>query len=643
MKTQAQRQTVVRLSLMCILLLAIGLGVCRLGYQELSGDEAFGYFFSLQSYPDMVRSTLTLGEPHPVASYYVQKAWLAAVGYSEFALRFTSVWWSVLAVALLYVLARRLGLGEGASLLSAALLAVSPYAVWHGQNARMYAMSLALTLASSWLAIEAILRKRWILWVAYVLVSWLCLQTHYYTVFVILVQNVLVVGWTLLVKRTPRRLVPWVMSQLALGLLILPWLLSARNTLASYGGNADSPPLGSLLVRSLSVFAVGEMLPRLPRTLSGYLAGFLVLVALARLVLSGPVGRRTAASAAAYLGIPLLAIWLGAQSRPIFNERYILDGAPAFYLLASVAVLGVGTTGLRSRVSEPRRLASGGQAPAVKVLEGIGALTGTILLVAALISLGNYFTDPAYSKTRGWRELATTMTRLSSGIPTAGVRLAQNFPDPSLWYYYRGPVAHLVLPPAASDAAGADREAANLVKAGVQRVILAAQPAEWWDRDGIAEAALAKYYAPVAAIPLGGWSTRVYATPPAAVSPIGVSFANGVTLAAAVPESRQLIPGGVLVVHLRWRDPQDRLTGTEKITLQILDSQGALVAQNDLPLGASEIGAPVTSYAILIPPTLSPGRYRLIVALYDPERPDSGRLLTTTGADHVDLSELYVE
>ena len=83
-------------------------------------------------------------------------------------------------------------------------------------------------------------------------------------------------------------------------------------------------------------------------------------------------------------------------------------------------------------------------------------MTGAILLVAALVSLGNYYVHPAYSKTRGWRELAATMTRLSGGIPTAEVRLIQNFPDPSLWYYYRGPVAHLVLPPAASDAAGAD-------------------------------------------------------------------------------------------------------------------------------------------------------------------------------------------
>ena len=128
-----------------------------------------------------------------------------------------------------------------------------------------------------------------------------------------------------------------------------------------------------------------------------------------------------------------------------------------------------------------------------------------------------------------------------------------------------------------------------------------------------------------------------------ALLPVGVSFASGVALTAAAPDPRQLIPGGVLVVHLQWRGPQGSLTGTEKLTLQISDSQGVLVAQNDLPLGASEIGAPVTSYGILVPQQLSHGRYRLIVALYDPERPDSARLLTTDGTDHVDLGEFYVQ
>ncbi|MFN2164738.1 MAG: glycosyltransferase family 39 protein, partial [Anaerolineae bacterium] len=216
MDERAARPTLARISLLAILLVSFALAAARLGYQELSGDEAFGYFFSLQSYRDIVRSTLALGEPHPVAGYFLQKAWLTAVGDGEFALRFTSAAWSLLAVALLYVLARRLALGRASALLAAMLLGISPYAIWHAQNARMYAMGLALTLASSLLVIEAMSRRRWIIWAAYVVVSWLCLQTHYYTAFVILVQNIAVVAWVLLIRRRLRELDPWVAAQLAL-------------------------------------------------------------------------------------------------------------------------------------------------------------------------------------------------------------------------------------------------------------------------------------------------------------------------------------------------------------------------------------------------------------------------------------------
>src|SRR3954453_20981416 len=75
-----------------LILLAFALRVYRLDYQELRGDEAFGYFFSLRSFGDIVQSTIALKEPHPVASYFLEHVWLDWAGHSEFALRFINVW-----------------------------------------------------------------------------------------------------------------------------------------------------------------------------------------------------------------------------------------------------------------------------------------------------------------------------------------------------------------------------------------------------------------------------------------------------------------------------------------------------------------------------------------------------------------------
>src|SRR5699024_9742701 len=123
-----------------------GLRCGGLDAQELRGDEAFGYFFSLPSLREIVDQTLALSEPHPVASYWLQHLWLGVAGHSEFALRFAGVWWSVLAAALMLPLAAQLALPVPSGIVGAALMALSPYVIWHAQDARMYSMSLALTL-----------------------------------------------------------------------------------------------------------------------------------------------------------------------------------------------------------------------------------------------------------------------------------------------------------------------------------------------------------------------------------------------------------------------------------------------------------------------------------------------------------------
>ena len=201
-----------------VVLMAFGLRVFRLGYQELRGDETFGFFFSQNSLAEIIRSTLALREPHPVASYFLEKAWLTSAGHSEFALRFVSAWFGVLAVALLYRLGRRLGFGALTAILAAALLAASPYAIWHSQDARMYTISLALTLASTWLALEVLRtggRLRYGL--AYVLVSWLALQTHYFAVFVLLAQNIFVLALAFRDLPMRRVAVRWLLYQVLLG------------------------------------------------------------------------------------------------------------------------------------------------------------------------------------------------------------------------------------------------------------------------------------------------------------------------------------------------------------------------------------------------------------------------------------------
>ncbi len=624
------------------ILAGFGLRVYHLGFQELRGDETFGYFFSQQPFGEIVRATLALREPHPVASYFVEKSWLTLAGDSEFALRFVSAWWGVLVVALLYRLGRRLALGPGASALAALLLAASPYAVWHSQDARMYTMSLALTLAGAWLALAAVGSGRWRDWAAYIAVSWLALQTHYFAAFVILAQNLFIVPAALFIWRRPRKALAWAGAQLAVGLLTLPWLILARDTLLGYGGNGDSPAFGPMLVRALSAFAVGETSPAGQRLLWAAIAGLLVIIGMARLLSAGPRQREAAGFLTLYLFLPLLVTWASALSRPIFNERYLVAAAPPFHLLLASAIFAA-----------PMRL---GSAPAAdtppvrarrltlkRLLVVFAAVALLVLQTGAVLSLQRYFTDPTYSKTVGWRKLAAALADLASGLPVEQVRIAQNFPDPTLWYYYRGPVTHRVLPPQALDEIATTQEVSSLVVAGVRRVILPVQPAAWWDDRGIAAAALAASYTPIGERTVAGRPVRVYVRPPEALPAIGTVFAGGLTLEAGQVEPVESRAGGMLAVHLRWQGPAGAVPAGEKLTLQLLNAHDKIVAQTDQPAVAAEFAGRTASYGILLPDAgLAPGQYRVILALYNPEQAGAPRRLTAAGADFVLLATVRI-
>jgi hypothetical protein len=265
------------------------------------------------------------------------------------------------------------------------------------------------------------------------------------------------------------------------------------------------------------------------------------------------------------------------------------------------------------------------------------------LVVLAVLSLAGHYTDPAYSKTRGWRELAATITRLSAGLPPDAVAVVQNFPDPTLWYYYRGPIGHVVLPPAAHDEAGAEQEASRLAASGVRRAILPVQPAAWWDDRGIAEEALSRTWSRVAEATVSVWPVKVYARPPASLAPVNQPLRDGPTLAEAAVEPAQTVPGGLLTAYLRWTGDGTALDGSEKITLQLLNASGALAAQVDMPFASSDIGGPPVAYGILTPETVASGQYHVIAALYRPEQQGLTRLLTEDGRDHIPLATITIE
>ena len=134
--------------LVALILLAFALRIYRLQYQSLWRDEVDAIFFATGSWSKLLSMFTAAGENGPL--YFVLlRPWLALVGSTEFAARFFSLVFGVLAVPLVYHLGRRL-LPATLSLLGALLIATSPYLIWYSQESKMYSLWLCLAVLSTW-------------------------------------------------------------------------------------------------------------------------------------------------------------------------------------------------------------------------------------------------------------------------------------------------------------------------------------------------------------------------------------------------------------------------------------------------------------------------------------------------------------
>lgn len=640
-----------------IVLLGFAVRVYHLGFAELAGDEGFSYVFIQQSYGQIISDTLAMREPHPVGSYFLQKVWGNLTGISEFALRFPSVWFGVLAIALVWRFARELGFSRSVALASAALMAFGPFAVFYSREMRMYSILLALTLASTLLMWMLLRHAAWRIALAYIAVSWLALQMHYYAGFVFIAQNLFVISSATFLpdeflrasapsqpeggRVAPAPLAQWIAAQAALLALSLPWLIAARDVLMNYRGAVGinlSP--AEALIAWFSAFLFGPNVTAGRPALAVFGAAC-IIVALIKLLFDGPHARRPAWLLALYLFVPLAIAWAASLNRPIFSERYSIAALAPFQLLLAIAV---------ARRAQFRSPASVGQM-------ALGHLTsaalGVILATVTLVGLRSYQrSEVVDGHPRVWHGFIQVVERYASALPADRVRIALNFPDPVFTYYHRrylpdGP-AFITLPYRAGDAEGAQQVAEELKIHGVERVLLQIVDS-FWDTEGIAASALAREFVQVEETYSGRWIVKIYGRlDPSSLRPLDAVFVDGPSLDAV--HARADLRGRLVEVYLRWDGTQAQLNSAEKLFIHISrsDDPAALVGQRDEPLAPDAPhlrladGRRVHVYGVRLNEDLPPGRYDVRIGIYDPSREGMPRRLTTDGRDAVVIASFEV-
>ncbi|HEV7217030.1 MAG TPA: glycosyltransferase family 39 protein [Chloroflexota bacterium] len=583
----------------------------HLDFYDFRGDEVFGIEYVNASIGKII-STLAAGEPHPPLFYLLLHFWLPVAGDGVYALRWLSTAGDVLSVALLYVLARRLG-GPLLGVVAALLLALAPYHIWNAQDARMYTLATACAGAAVYWAWRLLLasppQRRDAL--AYVLAMLLALYTHYYSLYVLALVNAFAVP-TLAAQRGPaygrqapvravwsRRLRLWAAAQTAVALLYTPWLVYAWQTLTTYHGNAGSPTLPNALRDAARTFALGFDLPQ--RFASPLLPLYVValtlgVVALLRL----PHGRPAVVLLLLWLLFPIGAIWYGSRTRPIFDVRYLIEASPPFYLLLALPAVW-----WRRR---PRL-------PAL-----VGAVAVLVVVAPLLPALWSLYFHP----TDGRGHAYSALGRYLSVHAGASDLIIINHLDPVVRYYARrsNVVTPLLIEPARQQESPQELDTdLSRLATDKRRVWLIPDDIGAWDGRHTVLAWCNRHLQALGQV-ANGFHVIEFA-PWKPTANLDLRFGAALTLTGLELPTSNPAAGQPWRVVLFWTAPAPT-PSSETVSVQLLNAAGQLTAQLDAaPQGGQ---APTTGWlpgetvpdphTLHLPATLPPGRYTLSVAVY---------------------------
>jgi len=390
-----------------IVLLAVLLYLYQLGTESLWLDEIF-------SIRDASKPTSQIFQSNRPLYYLLLQLWMQ-LGTSEAWLRSLSVLFSLGSIVLTYQLGRRL-FNSATGLTAALLLTLSPLAINHAQEVRMYMLGVFLGLAGT-LALAAALDHsfpsltRW--WAGLRLLTMLTAPLN----FTLLIPDVLLLG----VRFRNQRRILWRFSWwlLVISILWLPFLLKTAGAASEFSSGWLSEllprPTPLTLIGSLVKFTSGTVVP--PFNLGFWLyKRFYDLYALLLVAVLGIAFWFRERSerflwTAAWAFLPLAALFLICYLySSIWLDRYLLFTAPYVLIL-----LAAGFTKLWNRQ------------------RGIALLVVVLYGVAVGGELAEYYT---IQNRQDWRSLAQTISLNDKPgdlivVPTESRRLA-------VGYYYQG-------------------------------------------------------------------------------------------------------------------------------------------------------------------------------------------------------------
>ena len=613
-------------------LLAFWLRLYRLDAQSFWYDEGISVALAPRSLATITISAAA--DIHPPLYYYFLHFWTALAGTSEFSARYLSVFEGVLLVVLVLALGRRLASSE-VGLLSAFLAATSPLLVYYSQEARMYTQTALFAALSMYTFLKLVFgpkalrgRRRW---ATYFIASALSIYSHYYGFTILLVENLIILGW--LAGRARKESAGrrwnwllgsggrWAVGQLALLLCYVPWFAVSLRQLVGWPSISEPFGLDDLIGRLFHVFSMGLSWDAASTPAREAVFACLVVVALfagAR----APRGHwlRALAIVALYLAVPALTMYVASLRKPMYNPKFLLLAVPAYCLW-----LAIGSSSLREMVQNlTRRLTSSSVSAGVAAVVTIGAL-GIVTSTTAR-SLEAYYFDPKYARD-DYRALVRQVE--SHWQPGDAVILNAPGQVEIFDYYYRGdPSTVYPLPQQRPIVESKTMSELERIAESHQRVWLVLWATSESDPKSFVEHWLDEHLFKSGSRWFGSVRLVQYANRGASdgegLAESSVTFGEAVTLKGYGPLHWHSEPESTVPVTLRWSAIK-HIDERYKVFVHLLDAGEYVWGQHDSEPGGGS--RPTVDWrpnevvedrhGLFIPEGTPPGTYRIEIGLYD--------------------------
>lgn len=220
-----------RWALLLVILCAFGLRAYQLDSQSLWYDKGVTAWLAQMQIRQLIE--WTANDIQPPLYYSVTSLWGHLAGWSEYSLRFPSLLFGVLTIPLLWALVRTWSRQRLAAMLAAAIATLHPLLIYYSQEARMYAMLLALGVACGWLISLALNRpvtNR--VWLIYVVLGAAALYTHYFAFYLLAAFALAYLIERRFSPAVKPALRPFLVANAAILLLYLPWINAMIERLA---------------------------------------------------------------------------------------------------------------------------------------------------------------------------------------------------------------------------------------------------------------------------------------------------------------------------------------------------------------------------------------------------------------------------